>query len=387
MRGYLHFSDRLLRKQGKDPVYVVLFVTERCTANCLHCLLGPEERPGRDGELTLEEYETISRGMGEILFLLPTGGEPFLREDLPEIVEIFQRNNRVRNTGIPTNGSMPDRVVASVERILDLCPGMDLGIDVSFDGVGPEHDRLRGTPGLFGKAVETYRKLEPLLGSRPGFNLNVAVTVSALNQHRLEELYRFLSEELKVRCINPLLVRGTPRDRSAAGVDPDLYSAFTRLLSEEVRQGKLEGYSRFGFSRLINAMKNVRQEVIGKILRDNEQQVPCYAADLSCVITSRGEVYPCELLDRKLGSLREEGLDFQRIWHGKDASAIRRHIADTGCFCTYECFLTNSLIFNPRMIPRLLREWIRIGRPGAASSTGAAGDSPAASCSETNESH
>ncbi len=382
MKGYLHFADRLLGKRGKDPLYVVLFITERCTANCLHCLLGPEDRPGREGELTLEEYEAISRGMGEILFLLPTGGEPFLRQDLPRIVEIFHRNNHVRNTGIPTNGSMPERVVNGVEQILDLCPEMDLGIDVSFDGVGAEHDRLRGTPGLFRKAVETYRGLEQLRDRRPGFNLNVAVTVSALNQHRLEELYRFLSEELRVRCINPLLVRGTPRDPAAAGVDPERYEAFVRLLGEEVRLGRLEGYSRFGFAGLINAMKNVRQQVIGKIIRENQQQVPCYAASLSCVITSRGEVYPCELLDRKLGSLREEGLDFQRIWRGGQAEAVRRHIHDSGCFCTYECFLTNSIIFNPRMLPRLLREWIRVGGPGSEPGKGAA----ATSCSETKES-
>ena len=81
------------------------------------------------------------------------------------------------------------------------------------------------------------------------------------------------------------------------------------------------------------------------------------------MITSRGEVYPCELLDRKLGDLRGKDFDFQRIWHGEDADAIRRHIHDTGCFCTYECFLTNSIVFNPRMVPRLLREWISIGRP------------------------
>ena len=126
-------------------------------------------------------------------------------------------------------------------------------------------------------------------------------------------------------------------------------------------------------------MKNVRQQVIGRIVRENQQQVPCYAASLSCVITSRGEVYPCELLDRPLGSLREEGLDFQRIWRSGQAAAVRDHIHDTGCFCTYECFLTNSIIFNPRMLPRLLREWIRIGRPGTGPAGGAAEEPPASS--------
>lgn len=384
MNGYLQFTDRLLTKRGKDPLYVVLFVTERCTARCLHCLLGPDERPGREGELSLEEYEAISRSMGDILFLLPTGGEPFLRRDLPEIVATFRRNNRVRNTGIPTNGSLTERVVEGVERILDSCPGMDLGIDISFDGVGEAHDRLRGTPGLFDKAVETYRRLEGLQAAGRSFNLNVAVTVSALNQDNLEGLYGFLREELKVRCINPLLVRGRPRDPSASGVDPDRYQAFVDLLQEDVRRGQLEGYARFGFAGLINAMKNVRQQLIGATARENRQQVPCYAADLSCVITSRGDVYPCELLDWKIGGLREAGLDFQRIWHGERADEVRARIRDTGCFCTYECFLTNSIIFNPRMVPRLLREWLRIGiSPGK----GTAGGAPAERCTETNESH
>jgi hypothetical protein len=104
------------------------------------------------------------------------------------------------------------------------------------------------------------------------------------------------------------------------------------------------------------------------------------------VIGSRGEVYPCELLDRPLGNLRDAGLGFQRIWRGGQAEAVRGHIRDTGCFCTYECFLTNSIIFNPRMLPRLLREWMRIGRRGPVSNEGAADQPPASSCSETNES-
>jgi hypothetical protein len=73
---------------------------------------------------------------------------------------------------------------------------------------------------------------------------------------------------------------------------------------------------------------------------------------------ANGDIYPCELLiDRKLGNVRDSGYDFKKIWYGKKADEARRFIRDTKCFCTYECFLTVNILFNPRMMPRILKEW------------------------------
>ena len=83
-----------------------------------------------------------------MLFFTPTGGEPFIRADLPEIVKIFHTNNHALNVGIPTNGSMTPRVLRSVQSMLDQNPGIDLHIDVSIDGLPELHDEIRGIPGL-----------------------------------------------------------------------------------------------------------------------------------------------------------------------------------------------------------------------------------------------
>jgi len=73
---------------------------------------------------------------------------------------------------------------------------------------------------------------------------------------------------------------------------------------------------------------------------------------------ANGDIYPCELLiDRKLGNVRDNGYDFKKIWYGKKADEARRFIRDTKCFCTYECFLTVNILFNPRMMPKVLKEW------------------------------
>jgi iron-sulfur cluster protein len=73
---------------------------------------------------------------------------------------------------------------------------------------------------------------------------------------------------------------------------------------------------------------------------------------------ANGDVYPCELLiDRKLGNVREANYDFKSIWFSKEAEASRRFIRESKCFCTYECFLTINILFNPTMMPAVLKEW------------------------------
>ena len=130
---YLSFAPRIVRKQGW-PLYLVFFVTRNCTAHCSHCLLG--ERSSMTDELSLSEIENMASSMGPLLFLLLTGGEPFLRDDLARIAEVFREHTGALNIGIPTNGSLTDRVANTTRDILEACPGVDLAVDVSLDGIG-----------------------------------------------------------------------------------------------------------------------------------------------------------------------------------------------------------------------------------------------------------
>ena len=73
---------------------------------------------------------------------------------------------------------------------------------------------------------------------------------------------------------------------------------------------------------------------------------------------SRGQVLPCELLvDKVMGNVRDYDYDFKKIWFSKEADEIREWIRKNKCFCTYECFLTINILFNPLMLPQVLKEW------------------------------
>ena len=82
---------------------------------------------------------------------------------------------------------------------------------------------------------------------------------------------------------------------------------------------------------------------------DNEYISPCHAGSLFGIITSKGEVYPCEILEnRKLGKLRDNNMDFSAIWKSKKTKDTREFIIKTKCSCSYECALSYNILGNYR---------------------------------------
>ncbi len=356
--SYLQFASRIVSKKNVLPHYLVFFVTRNCTARCAHCLLG--ERAESHNELTVEEIERMTAHMDPLLFLLITGGDPFLRDDIDRIVAAFYRRPGFRNLGMPSNGYFPAKIMAAAETILKQCPGIDFAIDISIDGVGEDHDRIRGVPGLFDRAIETYRGLSELKKRFRNFNLNVAVTVSHFNQDKLDSIYEFLTRDLGVVNINHLLCRGDPRDPVALQVELEKYRAFSDRLDRDLKQSMLTGYAGYPFADMINAMKNMRRRVIEKIQTDRRFVVPCYAARLGVILYPDGSLAPCELRSETLGNIREEAYDFRKVMMSERADQVRQSINRERCFCTYECFLTNAMMFNPGMLLSVVAETFRI---------------------------
>src|SRR5947208_16896569 len=130
---YLKHGRKMFRKRGELPVYLVYFITDACNAKCKHCLLADGAHPGweepsmafRKQELSLEELDklTSSMGKGSLMFLLPTGGEPFLRKDIGDLIKICHENAGVRNVGIATSVSTTTRTASMDHVLVDACRG------------------------------------------------------------------------------------------------------------------------------------------------------------------------------------------------------------------------------------------------------------------------
>jgi MoaA/NifB/PqqE/SkfB family radical SAM enzyme len=173
-----------------------------------------------------------------------------------------------------------------------------------------------------------------------------------------------LKKELNVKTVNQLLTRGSPRVPEAIEVDMKKYDEFCSILEHDTRLSDLPGYRGYPFSDFVNSMKNIRQKIISDVVAEKKRQLPCYAGKLSCVMTSTGTVFPCELLDEPMGNIREYDYDFRALFRSDTANKVNKIIDSNGCYCTYECFLTHAILFNIKMYPYILKEWshIKLGK-------------------------
>jgi MoaA/NifB/PqqE/SkfB family radical SAM enzyme len=354
----LHHAKKIFFKKNAMPVYLIHFVTEVCNLRCSHCFdLFYEEGPKRKPfELKLDEIDRMTRSMGELLFLLPTGGEPFLRADLPKIIELYYKNCRLRNVGMPTNGSLTEKVVTGVEEILARCPDLRFGLDISLDGIGEDHDTIRAQKGLFEKCTETYWRLKEVEKHHSNFKVCVEVTIQKYNQDKLEEIYDFFVRQLRTYNILVRIVRGKPRDPLEKDISLERVEDFTSKLERGISQMNYHGHAVYPMSDFITARELVGRRIQLKLLRESQFQIPCYAANLMGVIKSNGDVMACELRDDKLGNIRDFDYDFRKLWLGERAKSISEDIIANKCFCTHECFMSTNILFNPRLYPRLVGE-------------------------------
>ena len=111
-------SNKLVRwfKTLNYPSYIIFFVTAKCNASCKMCFYedNMKKTVGDENELTIEEYEKISKKIKTINILGISGGEPFLRDDLSEIVKIFYKNCSPLLVDLPTNGFFTERILKQV---------------------------------------------------------------------------------------------------------------------------------------------------------------------------------------------------------------------------------------------------------------------------------
>ena len=199
---------RLVMPGVQMPVYLLMFVTNRCNATFEHCFHWRELNTKIKQELSIDEYDRLARGLGPMLQTTFTGGSPELRKDLPDIVERFYEHCRPTNMTFCMLGHSTDRILSQAEDMLKRCTDQKIKIGISLDGLGEVHDRLRGIPGLF-ERVEIDGKplaipaIPPKLSATPG---GTRWSGPAIGAHTGEVLGEWLG--MDAEAVNGLRQRG-----------------------------------------------------------------------------------------------------------------------------------------------------------------------------------
>lgn len=274
--------------------------------------------------------------MGVIPSVTISGGEPFLRNDLPEICKIFEKNNKTESVIIPTNCLLPKRIDNLTERVLK-DTNLNVLINLSLDGIGKKHDLIRGVKGNFKKVLETYSVLKKLQKKYDKLLIGVNTTISNYNEGDADEIAKFVKKNLKVCNHIFEAIRGYYDTTKVSPPSVEKYSEIIKKILPIPPNNSL--------------VHSYYYKIALKTMEEKRQVIPCMAGRINPKIDSYGNVYLCEILP-PIGNLRKVNYDFKQIWNSKKAEEVRKKISNGKCFCTHICYQHPSILYNP---PTLLK--------------------------------
>jgi MoaA/NifB/PqqE/SkfB family radical SAM enzyme len=329
------------------------------------------QAPSPEPELTTEEVRAISDRLGPLFQIVVSGGEPFLRGDLVEIAQYWHRTNGIAVLSIPTNALLPDRIVPTVDQICSRLGNVAVRINVSLDGIGQLHDEIRGVPGAYERAIETFHGLKDLKKRHPNLAVNIGSVLSYYNRDQITDIADHVMEHLQPDLYGVGWLRGEPADPKAREITIDDYARASAHLSELENRYKASPYP---FRTFGPTFHSLMRDSIEDIVKSRRMPMPCVAGSKLMVIDEVGHVYPCEMLqhlidagevreppcsEASMGSLREFDYDMGRLLDSDKARRVSSFIKQHGCWCTYECAVFASMLMVPRYYPRLLARLIR----------------------------
>ncbi len=337
MMSKLKFLPRIIDNRKRTPLYLIFFVTSRCNMRCKHCFYW--NNLNNLPEMSLEDIQRISSSLDNLLFMRLTGGEPFLRDDIPSIVNIFHKNNSLKNLGINTNGYLTKKITDNVRQILQE-NNINLDICVSIDDLQKQHDSNRGMKNAFSNAFETLTQLNILKQKHKTLSTTIGLTVFSSNQKRLDQIFNEI-KKFNPDFISVNLVRGKTKDEKIKKVD---ISNYLSLFEKTSLYNKKK--HNFYFNTQFKD-KLLSKKVYKTFTESKYQGIRCVAADKVAVLYSNGDVFPCEMLDKPIGNLKEYKYNFRKLWSSEKRKQIMKNIKKNNCFCTHECFLTSSILLSP----------------------------------------
>jgi radical SAM protein with 4Fe4S-binding SPASM domain len=363
MKSPLSLIRSLPAAVGKSqPGFLIFYVTNRCNFRCNFCFYGEEiEKGQKSDELTLEEIEKIAKTTGPLLQLSLTGGEPFLRKNLSEIVDVFIRHTDPWFVTIPTNASMPDRMAEFLEQVLPAHPETAFRITFSIEGIGKEHDDIRSMPGSFDNIVESHKVLSGIRARYSNLVMDANSVFTARSENTLKETLRHLDEKFAFDNLSITYARGNISDESLKQTSREKYEDINRFL-ESIQRSK---ESRFLYP-VWRGVRDISRRNLIRTVFDDEFVNPCVAGRKIIVIGETGDVLPCEILGRSMGNVRDFDYDLKRLLASAENNELRKWIVESKCKCSFECALAANVAWNVAAYPQLLVSALKnIGRRGS----------------------
>ena len=285
-------------------------ITYRCNAKCAMCHIWKHPTK-KEEEITIEDIEKLPN----MEFTNITGGEPFVREDIEEIVKVIRKKSK--RIVISTNGFFIDRIIKLAAKY------RDVGIRISIEGLPKANDELRGIKDGFDRGLRTLLELYRMDLKDIGFGITVSDT-NAKDMMELYELSKALNLEFATAAVhNTYYFHKFDNKITRQDV---LNREFDKLIKDLLRSKRIKNWYRayfnFGLKNYINGGKRL---------------LHCEAGTELFYMDPFGEVRPCNGMEVSMGNIKDNS--FEKIWNGEKAKKIRNHVA----ICDKNCWMIGSV--------------------------------------------
>ncbi|MEK7624466.1 MAG: glycosyltransferase [Patescibacteria group bacterium] len=336
----------------------LLYLTNRCNQRCQHCFYSQDINKniqelslGDLGRIAGNYYRdtNINRLFAGNICQDFTGGEPFLRDDLLEIISLFKTAG-VRHFQINTNGMMTDKIVNLSQELLK--QNVSFKIIISVDGLEKTHNKIRNTPKAFQKTVQTIKELKSI-----GAAVGAIITINKLNYGEIGEVVKFLNNDFNIEP-GLQLIRGSSHSNASVEVkdaaDPlEKDILITKDIIPEIRDILYKIYlqksvgSPFRVAEFARKFTYLQSHL--DIMESKKRLFNCVAGKSMGVIYQNGDVALCEFY-KPIGNLKEVDFDLPLLWGNAEARKQRASIKK--CFCHHDCFINTE--YNLRFAGHLI---------------------------------
>lgn len=298
------------------PTDASLIITYRCPMQCTMCHI--HAHPSRPSE---EFSPELIDKLPKMKFINITGGEPFSREDIHEIVErAYKKSDRIV---ISTSGWFTEKVIGLARKF------PRIGIRVSLEGLSVINDELRGRKGSFDRGLTVLLEL-----SRMGIrDIGFGITISDRNSKDMLVLYE-LAKRLRMEFATAAVHNSfyfhkyDNRIGNPDEVASDIEELARRLLSTNRPKNWARAYFNIGLANFV---------------RGGSRLLPCRAGSLNFFLDPAGEVYPCNGMEEavwceSMGNLESAG-NFEELWSSERAQQVRERVRT----CPKNCWMIGTV--------------------------------------------
>ncbi len=284
------------------PTEAIIAVTLNCNARCVMCNIWQNRIPN---EVTPDFYKRLPSSLKEINI---TGGEPFLRPDLPEVIKTIHESCPQARLVISTNGYLKKRIESHMAKIYQYVP--NIGLRVSLDGFGHTHDNIRRLPHFFDYAMESLEICKNIGLT----DLGISFTLMKLNTQDLLKMYSYCRDRnmefsLTVATDSPIYF-GTGKITLRPEIDDTLKNIFNELTTSQYKSTHPKNWIRAWFNKRLL-----------QYIETNTRSLTCHAGDDFFYLDSLGRIYACHIKPWEMGNLQDK--TFEELYFSERATKFR----------------------------------------------------------------